>query len=147
MPDRPVSRFDEKPAVGSVLLPTEGRGQENDFYLLKETADNLLSSMKTNQDRMLKEGDPFALDLTEEYRTEYMEDLKSLTQNLNKINETLRETYLEERRVVNSDMSGERKTERITELQDLRNFILKGINDRRMKLEKGLFEDIRDARQ
>ena len=103
--------------------------------------------MKTNQDRMLKEGDPFALDLTEEYRTEYMEDLKSLTQNLNKINETLRETYLEERRVVNSDMSGERKTERITELQDLRNFILKGINDRRMKLEKGLFEDIRDARQ
>ena len=147
MPDRPVSRFDEKPAVGSVLLPTEGRGQENDFYLLKETADNLLSSMKTNQDRMLKEGDPFALDLTEEYRTEYMEDLKSLTQDLNKINETLRETYLEERRVVNSDMSGERKTERITELQDLRNFILKGINDRRMKLEKGLFEDIRDARQ
>ena len=147
MPDRPVSRFDEKPAVGSILLPREGRGQENDFYLLKETADNLLSSMKTNQDRMLKEGDPFALDLTEEYRTEYMEDLKSLTQELNTINETLRETYLEERRVVNSDMSGERKTERITELQDLRNFILKGINDRRMKLEKGLFEDIRDARQ
>ena len=147
MPDRPVSRFDEKPAVGSILLPKEGRGQENDFYLLKETADNLLSSMKTNQDRMLKEGDPFALDLTEEYRTEYMEELKSLTQDLNKINETLRETYLEERRVVNSDMSGERKTERITELQDLRNFMLKGINDRRMKLEKGLFEDIRDARQ
>jgi len=147
MPDRPVSRLDEKPAVGALLLPKEGRGQENDFYLLKETADNLLSSMKTNQDRMLKEGDQFALNLTEQYRTEYMQELKSLTQDLNNINETLRETYLEERRIMNSDLSGERKTERITELQDLRNFILEGINDRRMKLEKGLFEDIRQARQ
>jgi hypothetical protein len=143
MPEKPVFRFDQKPAVGSILLPSEGRGLENDFFLLKETADNLLGSMKINQDRMLKEGDPFALNLSKEYRTEYMEDLMILTKELNQTQEFLRQTYVEQRRIENSDLSGEEKTELITDLQNLRNFELKGINDQRMKLEKGLFEDIR----
>jgi hypothetical protein len=144
MPPRQAFRLDEKPAVGALLIDPEGRGLENEFYALKETTDNLFSSMKEAEKRITKGGDEFAYHLTDEYRFEYMETLKLLTQDLNNISELLSETRLEEERILNDrTISSEEKTDQLTDLRDTRNFILKGIGERRMKIEKGLFEDIR----
>ena len=146
MPPRQAFRLDEKPAVGALLIDPEGRGLENEFYALKETTDNLFKSMKEAEKRITEGGDEFAYHLTDEYRFEYMETLKLLTQDLNNISELLSETRLEETRILNDrTISSEEKTDQLTDLRDTRNFILKGIGERRMKIEKGLFEDIRGA--
>jgi hypothetical protein len=146
MPPRQAFRLDEKPAVGALLIDPEGRGLENEFYSLKETTDNLFKSMKEAEKRITEGGDEFAYHLTDEYRFEYMETLKLLTQDLNNISELLSETRLEEERILNDrTISSEEKTDQLTDLRDTRNFILKGIGERRMKIEKGLFEDIRGA--
>ena len=148
MPERPAMRTDQLPLVGSVLIPPEGRGLENEFYSLKETTDNLFKSMKEMEKRIVEGGDEFAYHLTDEYRFEYMQTLQLLTEDLNNISKVLSESRLEETRIQNDrNISAEEKTEQLIDIQDTRNFILKGIGDRRMELEKGLFEDIREASQ
>ena len=77
-----------------------------------------------------------------------MQTLQLLTEDLNNISKVLSESRLEETRIQNDrNISAEEKTEQLIDIQDTRNFILKGIGDRRMELEKGLFEDIREASQ
>jgi len=104
--------------------------------------------MKEMEKRIVEGGDEFAYHLTDEYRFEYMQTLQLLTEDLNNISKVLSESRLEETRIQNDrNISAEEKTEQLIDIQDTRNFILKGIGDRRMELEKGLFEDIREASQ
>ena len=146
MPDRQAMRTDEKPLVGALTMKPEGRGLENEFYSLKETTDNLFKSMKEMEKRIVEGGDQFAYNLSNEYRFEYMQTLELLSQDLENISTLLSETRLEETRILNDEtITPEEKTKELTEIQDTRNFILKGMGERRIELEKGLFEDIRGA--
>ena len=146
MPDRQAMRTDEKPLVGALTIKPEGRGLENEFYSLKETTDNLFKSMKEMEKRIVEGGDQFAYNLSNEYRFEYMQTLELLSKDLEDISKLLSETRLEETRILNNEtITPEEKTKKLTKIQGTRNFILQGIGKRRMKLEEGLFEDIRGA--
>ena len=143
MPDREGFRFDQKPAVGSVLIPSEGRGLENEFYLLKQSTDNLLSSIKEAEDRIL-DGDRFTLKLSKEYRFEYMAVLESLTKDLNQAEKLISQTRQNEINIRNSrDLDPDEKANALQKEQATRNFILRGIGEQRVDLEEGLFEKIR----
>ena len=143
MPDRQAFRFDELPAVGSLLIPSEGRGLENEFYLLKESTDLLLSSIKDAEDKIL-DRDRFAFNLSNEYKFEYMSVLESLTEDLNNIDDLISQTRDEETRILNStDLDPDEKAKALQEQQATRNFILRGMGDKRVELEEGLFEKIR----
>ena len=143
MPDRQAFRFDELPAVGSLLIPSEGRGLENEFYLLKESTDLLLSSIKDAEDKIL-DRDRFAFNLSNEYKFEYMSVLESLTEELNNIDDLISQTRDEETRILNStDLDPDEKAKALQEQQATRNFILRGMGDKRVELEEGLFETIR----
>jgi hypothetical protein len=143
MPDRQAFRFDELPAVGSLLIPSEGRGLENEFYLLKESTDLLLSSIKDAEDKIL-DRDRFAFNLSNEYKFEYMGVLESLTEDLNNIDDLISQTRDEETRILNStDLDPDEKAKALQEQQATRNFILRGMGDKRVELEEGLFETIR----
>jgi hypothetical protein len=145
MPDRPAFRFDELPAVGSLLIPSEGRGLENEYYLLKESTDLLLSSIGEVEKRVL-DRDRFALNLSKEYKFEYMEVLKSLTDELNDIEELLSEIRENETIIRNStELNSEEKANQLQEQQATRNFILRGIGQKRIELEEGVFKTIRGS--
>ena len=145
MPDRQAFRFDELPAVGSLLIPSEGRGLENEFYLLKQSTDLLLSSIGETEKRVL-DRDRFAFNLSNEYKFEYMEVLKSLTEELNNVEDLLSQTRENESLILNSkDLSPEEKADQLQEQQATRNFILRGMGQKRVELEEGLFEKIRGS--
>jgi len=145
MPDRQAFRFDELPAVGSLLIPSEGRGLENEFYLLKQSTDLLLSSIGETEKRIL-DRDRFAFNLSNEYKFEYMEVLKSLTEELNNVDDLLSQTRENESLILNTkDLSPEEKADQLQEQQATRNFILRGMGQKRVELEEGLFEKIRGS--
>ena len=99
--------------------------------------------MKDMEKKILA-GDQFAVKLTNEYQLEYMKILTSLSKDLDRISDLLSETRDEETRILNSKvLLPEEKTKELEKQQATRNYILRGMNKRRVRLEEGLFEDIR----
>ena len=139
LPSKRAMRIDEKPLIGSLLLPPEMRGLENEFYELQDTVTNLIQTMNQMEKRALNSGDPFAYNLSDKYRIEYRGFLQALNSTLEQQAELLSQSRDKEAEVLRSNiLSAQEKTEQLTGIQATRNIILKDARRNRINLHKEL---------
>jgi hypothetical protein len=144
LPDRQAMRIDEKPLIGSLLLPPEMRGLENQFYEFQESVINLLKTINEMEKRAVDTGDPFAFNLGTEYKTEYKGLLEVLNAELGITAEQLSQSRDDEARVLRDNtMSPVEKSRQLRSIQATRNQILKGIGERRISFEEDFMSQIR----
>ena len=144
LPDRQAMRIDEKPLIGSLLLPPEMRGLENQFYEFQESVTNLLKTINEIEKRAVDTGDPFAFNLGAEYRTEYKGLLEALNAKLGNTAELLSQSRDKEAKVLRDNtLSPVEKSRELQSIQATRNQILKGIGEERISFEEGFVPEIR----
>jgi hypothetical protein len=144
LPDRQAMRIDEKPLIGSLLLPPEMRGLENQFYEFQESVINLLKTINEMEKRAVDTGDPFAFNLGTEYKTEYKGLLEALNAELGTTAELLSQSRDDEARVLRDNtLSPVEKSRQLRSIQATRNQILKGIGGQRISFEEDFMSQIR----
>ncbi len=131
---------DQLPVIGRFLLPKEGSNYENQFYNLKKEVDNTVSTFRIIEDNIEKR-DKFAKGLTDEYKIEYMRDLKKLQKELQKVADELKEFRTAEASIINSStLSSEEKRIRLDRIAEQKNNYLEAeqIMRRRKEYLQGL---------
>ena len=132
------------PLLGSLILPAEARGYENSFYDLQETATNLIKTINQMEEKTLEAGDPFAYNLSMEYRREYKSLLQALNKDLDKTGELLTATRKKEEQIrFSTILNAEEKRDELEALQSVRNSLLKGIDKERVYWKENIIENIR----
>jgi hypothetical protein len=135
-------RVDQLPVVGAFTLPPEGRGIENQFYDLKGMTDDLVDSFRKLEDDVMDRGDTFAIGMAKEYRFEYYDALKDLQSQLEETADLLKEARdLEAITINDPNLSPDEKRDRLVEIQDAKNEILKA--EQIPELRKFFIEDFK----
>ena len=144
LPVKEALRIDQMPLLGSLILPAEARGYENSFYDLQETATNLIKTINQMEEKTLEAGDPFAYNLSMEYRREYKSLLQALNKDLDKTGELLTATRKKEEQIrFSTILNAEEKRDELEALQSVRNSLLKGIDKERVYWKENIIENIR----
>ena len=131
---------DQLPVIGRFLLPKEGSNYENQFYNLKKDVDDTINTFRVIEDNIEKR-DKFAKGLTDEYKIEYMRDLKRLQKELQKVADELKEFRTAEASIINSStLSSEEKRIRLDSIAEQKNDYLRAeqIMRRRKEYLQGL---------